>query len=145
MEKPLPSLPQQREPRVGCGVAIVVDGRLLLIRRLREPEAGCWSLPGGKIDLFETAAEAAAREVLEETGLTICCEDLLCFTDQIDREGKTHWVAPVYLTRSAIGEPHIVEPEKHDALGWFALDALPDPLALSVRAALAALGKRGFE
>jgi 8-oxo-dGTP diphosphatase len=47
------------------------DGRLLLIRRAHDPEAGRWSLPGGKVEPGETAREATAREVAEETGLDV--------------------------------------------------------------------------
>ena len=53
--------------------AIVFDraGRLLLIRRLRPPGAGLWSIPGGKCLPHETAAEACIRECREETGLQV--------------------------------------------------------------------------
>ncbi|WP_279479954.1 NUDIX domain-containing protein [Aureimonas sp. SK2] len=131
-----------REPRLGTGAAILRDGRLLLIRRRREPEAGAWGLPGGKVDLFERAAEAAEREVLEETGLAIAARDLLCVVDQIDRDAGHHWFAPVYLVEDASGEPRIVEPDKHDGLDWFALDALPEPLTAPTLGALPALRER---
>jgi ADP-ribose pyrophosphatase YjhB (NUDIX family) len=53
--------------------AIVFDqaGRLLLIRRLRPPGAGLWSVPGGKCLPDEAAAEACVRECFEETGLRV--------------------------------------------------------------------------
>lgn len=130
------------EPRVGCGAAIVVDGRILLIQRLTEPEAGCWGLPGGKIDLFEAAPAATAREIEEELGIAIDPSDLLCFVDQIDDVAGTHWVAPVYLVTAFSGEPRIVEPEKHGGLGWFALDALPAALTVPTRVAVRALRAR---
>lgn len=63
------------EPRglVPCVGAIVRDeaGRLLLVRRGHAPAAGRWSLPGGRIEPGETAEQAVAREVLEETGLLV--------------------------------------------------------------------------
>jgi 8-oxo-dGTP diphosphatase len=131
----------QVEPRAGCGAAIVVDGRILLLERLREPEPGHWGLPGGKIDLFEEAAVAIRREVAEEVGIDIVPERLLCFVDQIDRTAGTHWVAPVYLIERFTGTPVNVEPEKHGGLEWFALDALPRLLTTPTIAAVAALFK----
>lgn len=50
---------------------------MLVIRRAAEPARGSWSLPGGRVEPGETPAEAAAREVLEETGLVVDINDLL--------------------------------------------------------------------
>lgn len=132
----------QNEPRVGCGAAILREGRLLLVQRRRDPEAGHWGLPGGKVDLFETMAAATEREIFEELGLTIAARDLLCLTDQIDTVRGTHWVAPVYLVQDATGDAVVMEPEALAGCGWFALDALPHPLTVSTKAALAALKLR---
>jgi 8-oxo-dGTP diphosphatase len=59
--------------RVPCVGAIVRDdaGRLLLIQRGHDPEAGRWSLPGGRIEPGESDTRALVREMLEETGLTV--------------------------------------------------------------------------
>ena len=53
--------------------AVVRDpaGRLLLVQRANDPEAGRWTLPGGRVEIGETPAAAAAREVAEETGLRV--------------------------------------------------------------------------
>lgn len=130
------------EPRLGCGAAIIVEGRILLLKRLTNPEAGCWGLPGGKVDLFETAAVATRREIKEEIGIEIVVDDLLCVVDQIDREKGVHWFAPVYLATSFIGEPIIVEPDKHGGLRWFSLGAVPDALTYPTIVALRSWRKR---
>jgi mutator protein MutT len=59
--------------------AVVRDehGRLLLIKRGHEPDAGRWSLPGGRIEAGETDAEALVREMREETGLTVTAGPLV--------------------------------------------------------------------
>ena len=59
--------------RIQCAGAVVFDehGRLLLVQRGREPNRGRWTLPGGRCEPGEPAAAAAAREVLEETGLQV--------------------------------------------------------------------------
>jgi 8-oxo-dGTP diphosphatase len=126
-------------PRVGCGAAILRDGKLLLIKRAKPPEAGCWGLPGGKVDPFEAVQAAVRREIAEELGLELVGERLLCVVDQIDRDGGDHWVSPVFLAEAFAGEPANLEPEKHTALGWFALDALPSPLTVSAQTAVQVL------
>lgn len=75
-------LPQDQSSRrtpIPCAGAVVRDerGRLLLVRRGFEPARGTWSLPGGRIEPGETPAEAAAREVREETGLVVRIGELL--------------------------------------------------------------------
>jgi 8-oxo-dGTP diphosphatase len=60
-------------PRIPCVGAIITDaqGRLLLIKRGHPPQAGFWSLPGGRIEPGETDRQALVREVAEETGLRV--------------------------------------------------------------------------
>jgi 8-oxo-dGTP diphosphatase len=59
--------------RILCVGAVVTDGRgrLLLIQRGHEPGKGLWSLPGGRVEPGETAADALVREMEEETGLAV--------------------------------------------------------------------------
>ncbi|MEO1408208.1 MAG: NUDIX domain-containing protein [Pseudomonadota bacterium] len=118
-----------RKPEAGCGAAILnASGQILLIQRLRAPEAGCWGLPGGKIDFGEPAETAVVREIAEELGIDIELTDLACLTEMVESDDGRHWVSPVYEAKIVSGEPRILEPEKHGGWGWYALDALPDKL-----------------
>ncbi len=65
--------------RIPCVGAVIKDaaGRLLLIKRGHEPDAGLWTIPGGRIEPGETDQQAVAREILEETGLRVACGRLL--------------------------------------------------------------------
>lgn len=118
----------------GCGAAIVDDqGRILLIQRLKEPEAGAWGLPGGKVDFGERAEDTARREIFEELGVGIELTGLVCIAETIDAGDGRHWVAPVYGARIVSGTPQIMEPEKHGGWGWFDLDSLPENLTSPAR------------
>lgn len=76
------------QPRVGCGAAIVRDGRILLIKRKRAPEAGCWGLPGGKVDWLEPVERAVCREIEEELGIALERATLLCVGSHRRRERR---------------------------------------------------------
>ena len=96
-------------PMPGVGAVIVRDGKVLLIRRGSEPLKGQWSLPGGLIELGETARQAVAREVEEETGLEITSATVIETVDRIvrDREGRIeyHYVLLDYFCRVSEGKP----------------------------------------
>lgn len=64
---------------VRCVGAVIFDpaGRLLLVQRANPPSAGCWSVPGGRVEPGEGLIEATVREVAEETGLIVSIEALL--------------------------------------------------------------------
>ena len=73
-------------PEVAVGVIAVQDDALLLIRRGHGPAAGRWSVPSGRIERGETAAEAIVRELQEETGLAGVCGPLIGWAELISDE-----------------------------------------------------------
>src|SRR5258708_19214949 len=84
-------------PRVGVGVLLVDElDRVLLTLRNRPPEAGCWSIVGGKLDFLETLEECAAREAREEVGVEVSIQSLLCATDHCLPQENTHRAPPAY-------------------------------------------------
>jgi len=126
-------------PRVGVGVLLVDElDRVLLTLRNRPPEAGCWSIVGGKLDFLETLEECAAREAREEVGVEVSIQSLLCVTDHCLPQENQHWVSPAYLAKVRAGQAVNCEPKKTADVRWFALDRLPANLTMTARNAIRA-------
>lgn len=88
------------------GAVLIHEGRVLLIRRGKEPLRGRWVVPGGTVELGETLEEALVREMVEETGLVVQPEKVLTVFDRIEREGDRvtyHYVIVDYLCRLVSG------------------------------------------
>ena len=126
-------------PKVGVGGIVLQDGKVLLLLRKNAPEAGSWSLPGGRVEFKERLEDAVVRELREELGITVEVESLVCVVNHIVPEENAHWVAPAYRVRVVSGVPMNVEPEKTAAIEWFLMSNLPVNLSSSARSALAAL------
>jgi len=124
-------------PRVGVGGVVMEDGKVLLLLRQKEPEAGTWSLPGGRVEFMERLEDAVVRELREELGITVEVESLVCVTNHIVPDENAHWVSPAYRVRRISGVPQNLEPGKTAAVEWFSLSNLPVNLSISARSALA--------
>jgi len=106
-------------PLVGVGAVVVEAGRVLLVRRGKEPLKGHWSLPGGLLEVGESLTEGVIREVREETGLTVEPVELVELLDRIHREGERvryHYVIADYLCRVTGGE--LAAASDADAVRW---------------------------
>ncbi|MCM2451585.1 NUDIX domain-containing protein [Agrobacterium vitis] len=123
-------------PGVGVGLAILRDGKLLLYKRMRPPEAGFWNIVGGKVDVLEPSEQAARREAVEETGLTIGSVEFVSVSEQIIAADRQHWVSLLYKTSDISGEATLTEPDKLSDFGWFDLDHLQQPLSAFTKAIL---------
>jgi 8-oxo-dGTP diphosphatase len=107
-------------PLAGVGAVIVQAGRVLLVRRGREPLKGEWSIPGGLIEIGETLEDAVAREVREETGLEVEPVELIELLERIHRDGdrvRYHYVIADYLCRVTGGR--LAAASDADEVRWF--------------------------
>lgn len=122
---------------VGCGAFILNEkNELLLQLRNKAPEKEYWSIPGGRVEMFETFEEAVKREVKEETGIEVHVIDLLGICNHIIQNEKSHWVSPSFLCKIVAGEPQILEPTKHLDMKWFSLNNLPDKITITTQNAI---------
>ena len=124
-------------PRVGVACLVTRDGRILLLRRQRSHGAGSWSPPGGHLDFGEAVAACATRETLEETGLRIVDPEFLAVTNDIFESDGRHYITVWMRAESRDGEVGVQDPAEVAEVGWFAPDALPSPLFLSLANLLA--------
>jgi 8-oxo-dGTP diphosphatase len=94
-----------RTPVPAVGVVCLRGEEVLLIRRGRPPLQGSWSLPGGRIEWGERAADAALRELFEETGVRAELAGLVDVVDGMFEGGARHYVLIDYTARWTEGEP----------------------------------------
>ena len=93
---------------------------------------GYWDLPSGHIEYGESLRDCAARETKEEVDVDVSPEDLsLIHIEQFYVEKD--YVNYTFEAKQWNGTPSIAEPEKCSAIGWFAVDALPDKCVNAVR------------
>ena len=111
-------------PSPTADVIIDVGGRIVLVERRFEPKG--WALPGGFIEVGESAATAAVREAEEETGLVPTLTELFHVYSDPGRDPRRHTLTVVYLG-IAVGEPRGGDDAARAML--FTADALPSPLA----------------
>lgn len=87
-------------PLVGTGVAIVDDDEILLVKRAHDPGRGLWAVPGGKVEFGETLAEAATREVKEETGLLVELDEIIWVGESMSAD---HHIVLIDFLGRAVG------------------------------------------
>ncbi len=91
-------------PALTVDAVVEVEGKILLVRRGKEPFKGFWALPGGFVKCGETVEEAVVREIEEETGLRMVVKDILGVYSEPNRDPRGHVVSVCFLG-SAEGVP----------------------------------------
>ncbi|MFS8070023.1 MAG: HAD-IB family phosphatase [Byssovorax sp.] len=111
------------------------EALLLLRGAASRNDRGLWSQPGGAIDEGDPTPEAAVRrEILEELGVDVRIKRFLTTTCHSDQDRQ--WLAYSYLGHVEAGQARRREPEKHESIGWFPLDQLPENLSHVTRDAV---------
>lgn len=111
------------QPKLAAIAVVIHEGRVLLVRRKKEPDAGRWGFPGGHVDPGETVLAAAVRELAEETSVRAVPERFLTNLDIIVRDDagalRYHFLLVAVLCRYETGTP-LADDDVSDA-AWFAL------------------------
>jgi 8-oxo-dGTP diphosphatase len=129
-------------PKVGVGVLIRRNGKILLGKRKNAHGEGDWCPPGGHLEYGESFEECAYREVQEETGLFIQNIHFGVVTNDIFEQEQKHYITIIMIADIVEGEEaQLKEPDKCEKWEWFKWGELPEPLFLSERN----LVKQGFD
>jgi len=123
---------QKNYPKVGIGVIVVKNGKLLMGKRINTHGGNTWSLPGGKLEFNETWEECAIRECSEETGIKIKNPVFFLATNDIMKEEGKHYITIYMKGEYELGEASVIESDKFIEVGWFDLNDLPLPRFLSL-------------
>jgi len=106
-----------------CDAVLIEEGKILLVKRGREPFKGEWAVPGGRIDEGESAEQCLVREMGEETGLIVESVRLIGIYSDPGRDPRGI-IAAAYLVRRIGGELKAGDDAAEAA--WFSLESMPD-------------------
>ena len=134
----MPGAPTDR-PQLAVSAGIFRDGKILLVRRAREPSKGVYTFPGGRVEFGESLIEALAREVREETGLVIEVIGLAGFREALPSKtgGHGHFVILPFAARWIANE--VTLNDELDDARWLVPGALGTiPITLGLEATIEA-------
>lgn len=113
-----------KNPSLTCDGLIIRQGKVLLVKRGREPFRGCYALPGGFVEYGESTEDCVVREIKEETGLDTEVVRLVGAYSEMGRDPRGHFVTLLYLLREKGGA--LKAGDDADSADFFALSDLPD-------------------
>ena len=131
-DEPTNTALHDKQPRrliVAGGFLIKNDNVLLALRNTNSSDGDCYGLIGGKIDKNEAIHEGLIREIFEETGVKVLCENMkLIHVISLKKEDGTEIISFDFIITAWDGEPYNKEPHKHVHLEWFPLHQLPNTI-----------------
>ena len=113
--------------RVGVGIMVFKNGKLLLGKRKAELGKGEYAGLGGHLEFGESIEQCAKREAMEEAGIELKNIEFLCLSSLKKYQGK-HYIDIGLKAEWKKGKPKVMEPDKCEGFEWFPLDNLPSPL-----------------
>jgi ADP-ribose pyrophosphatase len=124
----MPTTNSLQSPKAAVGALVLNKGRVLLVKRGEAPAKGLWALPGGKIELGETMAQAVEREILEETGLIIRADHIIHIFDNIVHNNngdiQFHYIIIDFLAHPLNPKAKLTPGDDAADVRWVAMDEL---------------------
>jgi 8-oxo-dGTP diphosphatase len=124
---------EKNRPKVGVGVIIIKDGKVLLGKRKGSHGEGAWALPGGHLEFFETLEDCAKRETKEETGIAIKNIQKFAYTNDIFPIEQKHYITCFVKAEYDSGDVRVMEPDKCEKWEWFERGNFPDPIFIPLQ------------
>ena len=118
---------EQQRPKVGIGVLVFKDEKVLVGKRMGAHGEGQYAWPGGHMEYMESFEQCAKREVMEETGIEIENIRFLRLMNFVQYAPK-HYVDIALVCDWKSGEPTVCEPHKCEGWDWYAIDDILQPL-----------------
>jgi 8-oxo-dGTP diphosphatase len=117
----------EHKPKVGVGVMILKEDKVLLGKRKGSHGEGEYAFPGGHLEHMESFEECARRETKEECGIEI--QNIrFQFLANVTKYAPKHYVHIGLVVDWKNGEPEVLEPEACESWNWYEMDNLPEPM-----------------
>ncbi len=120
-------------PRIGIGVIVIKDNKVLMGKRKGSHGEGDWNFPGGHLDFNGDVFSCAKREVLEEAGIKIKNLKQGPYTNDIFKKEGKHYITCFVIADYKSGKVKIKEPDKCIGWDWFEWRNLPRLLFVPIR------------
>ncbi|MFH6769551.1 NUDIX hydrolase [Gaetbulibacter aquiaggeris] len=122
----------ENSPKVGIGVMVIKDSKILLGKRKNAHGEGTWSYPGGHLEFGESWEACSKREVMEETGIQIKNLHFGMVTNDVFKKEQKHYITIFIVAEFAAGDLKLMEPHKCEKWDWFEWGQFPEPLFLPI-------------
>lgn len=126
---------EKQRPKVGVGVIVIKNNKVLLGLRKGSHAAGTWAFPGGHLEMWESLKNCALRELEEEAGIKteLIDEHSVAATNDFFETDNKHYITLYLRAKYLEGEPKILEPEKCEKWEWFSWDSLPENSFIGIK------------
>jgi len=121
------NIEEQNRAKVGVGIMILKNKKVLLGKRKGSHGEGEYAFPGGHLEYMESFEDCAKREINEECGIKIN-NIRFQFLANVTKYAPKHYVHIGLLADWKDGEAKVLEPDKSETWDWYEFDKLPKPM-----------------